>query len=220
MLPDCGRLKKYEFVDPDKIFVFAHSLGPLIGSLVLPQEPVHGFIAAETIGRSWLEYQVENVRRQLALVGESPDEVDAAVRADEVCAHHFFVQHETPDQVVKLNPRCTEMIRSYGGVPYTYMQQVGEISLGKQWKQINIPVLVIYGTSDPATSADESRHLADMINNFHSGQATYIELPGMTHGFNLYASQAEFMNRGKDPKPHPYDQQILDVISKWLEQHL
>ena len=213
-------LKSYDFVDPGKICVFAHSLGPLIGSLVVPQEPVHGFIAAETIGRSWFEYQLENVRRQFALAGKPLDEVDARVRSDEVCAHHFFVQHETPEKVTKLNPVCAEMIRSYAGVPYTYMQQIGDVSLGKQWKQVDIPVLVIYGTSDPATSADESHYLVNLINSFHPGRATYAELPGMAHVFDLYSSQAEFLIRGKDQKPHPYDQDVLAVIWKWIEEHM
>ena len=48
-------LRGYEFVDPEEIFVFAHSLGPLIASLALPKQNLRGIVAAETIGRSWFE---------------------------------------------------------------------------------------------------------------------------------------------------------------------
>lgn len=211
-------LKSYDFVDPGQIFVFAHSLGPLIGSLVLPQEPVRGFIAAETIGRSWFEYGLENLRRQAALVGESRDQVDADVRAHAHCAYHFFLQHETAAEINKLNPQCKEMIDSYAGVPETFMRQIGDISLAKQWKQIDVPVLVLYGTSDPATSSDEGHYLTDMINSLHPGRATYRELPGMGHDFGRYASQLEFLDRRKDAKPHPFDTEALDVVLRWIDQ--
>jgi uncharacterized protein len=213
-------LRGYEFVDPEKIFVFAHSLGPLIASLALPGQNLRGVVAAETIGRSWFEYGLENVRRQAALVGEPLDEVDADVGAHTKCAYHFFLQHETADEVGKLGEQCKEMIDSYAGVPYPYMQQIGDISLAKQWKQIDAPVLVIYGTSDPATSADESRYLVDIINSFHPERAIYAEIAGMGHDFSRYASQADFLDRHKDPKPHPFDDEMLAAILGWLEKRL
>lgn len=213
-------LRSYEFVDPGKIFVFAHSLGPLIASLALPQQNLRGVVAAETIGRSWFEYILENVRRQSALVGEPLDQVDADVRTHAKCAYHLFLQHETSDEVAKLGDQCKEMIGSYAGMSYPYMQQIGDISLAKQWKQIDAPVLVIYGTSDPATSADESRYLVDMINSFHPGRATYFEIAGMGHDFAHYSSQADFLDRSKGPRPHPFDDEVLAVVLGWLEQHL
>jgi len=213
-------LKNYDFVDAGRVFVFAHSLGPLIGSMAVAQEPVRGFVAAETIGRSWFEYGLENVRRQSALAGEPLDQVDADVRTHAACAYHFFVEHQPAEAVSKLGEQCKDMIRSYAGVPDPYMQQIGDLSLGKQWKLIDTPVLVIYGTSDPATSADESRYLVDLINSFHPGRATYLELNGMGHDFALYASQAEFLNRRTGNKPHPYDEEVVGVILEWLGEHL
>ncbi|HXN99813.1 MAG TPA: PDZ domain-containing protein [Candidatus Acidoferrales bacterium] len=213
-------LRSYEFVDSDKIFVFAHSLGPLIASLALPKQNLRGIIAAETIGRSWFEYGLENVRRQSALVGEPLDQVDADVQAHAKCAYHFFLQHETADEVAKLGNQCKEMIASYAGVPYPYMQQIGDISLAKQWKQIDAPVLVIYGTSDPATSADEGQYLVDIINSFHPGRATYAEILGMGHEFGRYSSQSEFLSRRSSPTPHPFDEELLAVVLTWLQQHL
>lgn len=213
-------LKSYHFVDPQRVFIFAHSLGPLVASLAVPQEPVRGFIAAESIGRSWFEYGLENVRRQSALAGEPMDRVDAEVREHGTCAYHFFIQHETAEQVSKLGVQCADMIRSYAGMPYTYMQQIGDLSLAKQWKQADFPVLVIYGTSDPATSADENQYLVNLINSFHPGRAKYVEIQGMGHDFAHYASQAEFLNRYAGKKPHAYCDEIVGVLLRWLDEQL
>ena len=214
-------LKSFDYVDSAKIFVFAHSLGPLVGSLVVPRESVRGFIAAETIGRSWFEYMLENSRMQDAMVGTPLDEVDADIRIQEKCNYDFFVLHHSSDEVSKLDPQCAGIIRSFAGVPSTFMQQIGDVSLAKQWKQVDIPVLVLYGTSDPATSADESRYLANLINSFHPGRATYIELPGMAHDFYKYDSQLEFLTRRNNPaKQHAFDDEFTDAVLKWLNQQL
>jgi hypothetical protein len=216
---DC--LRSYDFVDAKEIFVFAHSLGPLLASLALPGKNVRGVIAAETIGRSWFEYTQENVRRQSALVGEPLDQVDADVRSHVHCAYHFYLQHESSDEVAKLGNTCKEMIVSNAGMPYPYMQQIGDINLAKQWKQIEAPVLVIYGTSDPATSADEGRYLVGIINSFHPGNAAYREIAGMGHEFGRYDSQLAFLKEvGNTSKPHPFDEEVLTVVLGWLKQHL
>ena len=212
-------LKSTDFVDPNNIFVFAHSLGPLIGALVLPQLQIRGFIAAETIGRSWFEYEVENVRRQSALQGESYDKVDEDTRAHANCAFRFYMQHESVDQVRKLSSACENMFRSYAGVPAPYMQQIGDLSLARQWQHVDLPVLVLFGTADAVTSASESRYLVDTINNFHPGRATYVELPGMGHDFLTYSSESEFINRKPADKPHPYDTELLSALLSWLRQH-
>ena len=214
-------LRSYDFVDAKKIFVFAHSLGPLLASLALPRINVHGVIAAETIGRSWFEYTQENLRRQSALFGEPFDQVDADVRAHVHCSYHFYFQHESSDEVAKIGKTCKEMIASNAGMPDTYMQQIGDINLAKQWKQIDARVLVIYGTSDPATSADESRYLVGIINSFHPGNATYREIAGMGHEFGRYDSQQTFLKEvGNTSKLHPFDEEVLTVVLSWLKQQL
>src|SRR5215472_18199944 len=49
----------------------------------------------------------------------------ALLRPVALCAHHFYVLHEPAEAVVKLGEQCRDMIRSYAGVPSTYMQQSG-----------------------------------------------------------------------------------------------
>ncbi len=212
-------LKSYGFVDAQHVFIFSHSLGPLLAALAVPRETVAGVIAVETIGRSWLEYMLENTRRQFALVGKPLDEVDDAVRRTELCAHDFFVLKKTPAEVEAGRPACKQMIDSFAGVPYTYMQQIGDINLARQWKSADVPVLVIYGTSDPATSADESRYLVEIINSFHPGRATYLEFPQMGHSLKRYESQREFLKPSQPRDKYPIDEDVITAMVKWLDGH-
>ena len=107
-------LAESEFVDRQSIFIFAHSIGPIEGVLVAQQFPIRGFIAAETIGKSWFEYQLENTRRQTLLFAPY-DEADRAVRLAEKCNHLFLVNKLRPDEIVKDLPDCRDYVKSAGG---------------------------------------------------------------------------------------------------------
>jgi uncharacterized protein len=208
-------LKKYDFVDAAKVFVFAHSMGPVVGSLAIAQEPVRGFIAVETVGTGWFEYDLERLRVQAALDGKDPEQVDAEVRAHTECSYRFYLGKETQEQLDR-TPACRGFSQPFGGAPATYMQNVAEISLGKQWKHADFPVLVIYGTGSPVTTAHQGRSLADTINRMHPGKATYAEVSGMGHDLNLYASQEEYMHRGNTV--HEFATGLIDLTMAWMEK--
>src|SRR5215469_10766958 len=174
-------LAAYDFVDSKNVVIFAHSIGPLEVVLVAERFPVRGFIAAETIGRSWTEYELENARRQMLLLGRPYDEVEKAVRIMARCQYQFFIEKRSPEQVVKNDPQCKDSVNTFG-VSAAYLQQIADLDLAAEWKKIGVPVLVTWGTSDALTSADESHYLTDMVNSFHPGRATYQEFSQMGHG--------------------------------------
>jgi uncharacterized protein len=208
-------LKSYDFVDRTRVFVFAHSLGPVIASLAIAEEPVRGFMAVETVGKTWLEYDIERVRVQAALSGALPDQVDETVRHYEPCSHRFFVGKEKPEELLR-TPECQAVLAPLAGVPYTYMQAVEEINLGRQWKFADFPVLVVYGTASPVTTAAQNQYLAELINRFHPHRATYVEVPGMGHDFNRYESQKEYHESYGAPG-HTFHSGLLDVLMTWVD---
>jgi uncharacterized protein len=208
-----------EYVDRQSIFIFAHSIGPLEGVLVAQQFPVRGFIAAETIGKSWFEYQLENLRRQVLLLGRPADEADRSVRTLERCSHRFLVEKQRPDQIVRDSPECADSVNT-SGVSYTYLQQIADLDLAAEWKKVDVPVLVTWGTSDPTTTAEESHYLVEMINSFHPGRATYAEFSGMGHGMDLSPSPRAWLEAIHKKQHGEFDQQFLERVEAWLKDVL
>ncbi len=209
-------LAAYDFVDRDKIFIFAHSIGPLEGVFVAQQFPVRGFIAAETIGKPWFEYELENARRQLLLLGQPYDEVDHALRIAEKCEFRFFIEKQKPDDIVKTSPECKEHVQTFD-VSYTYLQQIADIDPAAEWKKVDMPVLVTYGTSDPITSAEEARYLTTVINSFHPGRASYAEFSGMGHGLDLSPSPRAWLDAVQKAQHGQFDREFLRRVADWLE---
>ena len=212
-------LATYDFVDRGNIFIFAHSIGPLEAVLAAEKFPVRAFIASETIGKSWYEYQLENTRRQLLLLGRSYDAVEKAARTVTRCQYHFLMEKQAPEQVVKNDPDCNDSVRTFG-VSASYLQQIAELDLAAEWKKIDVPVLVTWGTSDALTSADESRYLTDMINSFHPHRATYEEFKDMGHGLDLWPSPKAFLESSGKKQDAAFDTEFLLRIADWLKQNL
>lgn len=217
-LAGLNALAAADFVDRDNIFIFAHSIGPLEGVLVAQKFSVRGFIAAETIGKTWMEYTLENARRQLPLLGMPHDKADHYVRLTELCQHRFLIEKRTPEQVVHENGECKEHVTF--PVAYTYLQQIADLDLAVEWKKVDVPVLVTYGSSDPTTSAEESHYLVEMINSFHPGRASYIEFPGMGHGLDLVPSKRAWLEAIRKHEHGPFDQEFLRQIADWLDKNV
>jgi len=105
-------------------------------------------------------------------------------------------------------------------VSYTYLQQIADLDLSAEWKNVNVPVLVTWGTSDPTTTAEESRYLVEMINSFHPGRASYAEFPGMGHGIDLSPSPRAWLEAIHKHQHGEFDQQFLDRVEAWLRNVL
>jgi pimeloyl-ACP methyl ester carboxylesterase len=214
-LAGLNALTSYDFVDRDRIFIFAHSIGPLEGVLVAQQFPVRGFLAVETIGKTWMEYTLDNARRQMMLLGHGYDEADLAVRKTERCQHRFLIEKQTPAQVIKEIPDCRDSVNTFG-VSAAYLQQIADLNLAVEWKKVNVPVLVTFGTSDPTTSAEESRYLVNMINSFHPGRAEYMEFAGMGHGLDLSPSPRAWLEAIQKQQHGALDREFAERVESWM----
>lgn len=182
-----AQLESMESVDSRNVFVFAHSIGPLVAARIASEHPVRAIAVAETVGTGWIEYELTNTRRQLLLGGAAYDDVDRHLRLHETCAHRYYVEKQTPEQIIAANKACEGELQF--PAPYTYMQQVGSLDLAPLWKKIDAPVLIFYGTADFVTDDYQAQYLRDMINSFHPGHATYVQVDGMDHGLMLSGSQ-------------------------------
>jgi uncharacterized protein len=211
-------LKTYDFVDADKVFIFGHSIGGIVGPAVAAEEKVRGLVVSETVGTNWFEYALENFRRQAVLRNMPYEAVENDTRVYRDCKQKLWLEKKTPEEIRRENPACSEFVRD--PAPYTYMQQLTELNFAEMWKKVSAPTLIIYGTSDFLTSAAEHEYLRDMVNKFRPNTATYVEIPQMDHYLVRAASQQESMQRFGNPQAAapPFDERILNEALKWLKQ--
>ncbi len=209
-------LKGYDFVDPKNVFIVGHSIGGISGPIIADRVPVKGIAAIATTGIWWFEYEMANTRRQLVLAGADSAAIDAAMRQKESCMHRLFVDHKTPDDILKDSPDCAPFL----GYPahYTYLQQVADQNPSALWKALDTNVLVVYGGADFVTSPAEHQVIVDVVNGAHPNRAKLVGIPNMDHFLNERASQAESFRAASTPgAAGTFNTAISRELLAWLK---
>ncbi|PYS47528.1 MAG: hypothetical protein DMF68_15770 [Acidobacteria bacterium] len=214
-LAGLNALKQYPFVDPNNVFIIGVSIGGVEAPLVAQRIPVKGLVVVNTVAKSFLEYLVDTRRRQLTLSHTQYDELERRLRINEQCNHRLLIEKETPDEVLKNSPACKEDMDYPAS--YTYMQQWAALNMAEEWKKIDAPVLIIYGTSDYIATQADHPYLADIINSFHPTRATLKAIPGMDHYMTRAATMEESMKRTTALRGE-FEPAVLETIKGWLQQ--
>jgi uncharacterized protein len=208
-------LRTHSFVDPDRVYLFGHSIGTLIAPRLALDHKVAGVIVAEGVGRNWIEYELLNLRRQLQLEREPADQIDERMRLKELCAHRLLVEKADEGEIEKAEPACKEM-NAYPASA-AYMQQAASLNIAEPWTKLSVPLLAIYGTADFVTAEDDHRRIVEIVNSVRPGLAALKLVPGMDHHLDYAGTRQQAWDlRVRQNRTLPYDSQFSDAVADWL----
>jgi len=208
-------LKGHPFVDDGNVFLVGLSVGGVEAPLIAQEVPVRGLVVINSVAKSFMEYLSDTRRRQNLLRHTPYDELERRLKLNERCNHRLLIEKQTPEQLLKDIPDCADYI-SYPA-PYTFMQQWAALNLAEEWKKIDVPTLIIYGTSDYISTIADDPYLAEIINGFHPGRATLKAIPNMDHYMTKAVSMEESMKRTA-ATPVEFEPLILESVKTWLQQ--
>lgn len=203
-------MKDYGFIDPDRVFVVGLSNGGGVGPLAAAGHGVRGYVAASSWGRTWYEHMLEMERRRLTSAHKSsPAEINAAMKGYAEFYDLYLGHGMTPREVLAAHPEWKPLWYDAPdgqyGRPAAFYQQLQALNLGEVWQKVGVPVLVVHGTADTIMSRNDSMAIADSVNATHPGQARYLEMDGMSHGF---------MAGGK------FDEAVARQIIDWMKEQV
>src|SRR5262249_40470487 len=137
------------------VLIFGHSMGGVWGPLLGAEGGVKGIAAYGTIGRTWLEYVLENTRRQEDLAGEDPATVDLHLRQEAAIQSLLLLDKMTADEVVAKHPELRDRLfgvwtdgRSLGGRNLDFFRQLAAKNLAEAWGKFDGRALAIWGEAD------------------------------------------------------------------------
>ncbi len=219
-------LKKTDFVDADRIFVFGHSMGGVMGPVLAVEEPVLGLAVYGTAVRTWMEYMLENTRRQTALAGASPAEVEQAVRRETLFQNELLIEKRSPKEIRERNADfaagyfAENMVDDAHifGRHYTFFQQLYEQRLAEAWAKFDGFALAIWGESDFVTSGIDHQLIADIVNAHNAGRGKYLPLPQTDHAFAKRPSLQAAMQAGM--QGGEYNTALTDAVLAWIKEVL
>ena len=208
------QLKKLPYVNKETVFISGFSIGGVIAPLIAQQESVKGIIVYGTVGRNWLEYEMENTHRQQLLEGFPADTIDQHMRAEYIRLYSLFVEKKTPEQIIKEHPETSSILFPYP-MRIEYFQQVADVNIRELWMNTKAKVLAMHGSTDFVSSGTEHKQLTETVNRYHPGNATYIEIPNSDHWSLLAQSDMiSYFHQQTELNPFP-----LTTAIKWLKEN-
>lgn len=176
-------------VDPDRIFLFGHSVGGMVAAVLAAAHEVAGVVVYGTSPAKWLDCVAASVRRQLALRGVNEDEIERRVAA-------FRARLSTSPP---------------NGRTAAYHRQLHAVDLEAAWRRVDAPVLVLRGEHDWVVGADEQARIATL-----APSARIVDLPRLDHMMTAHPSVEDSI---RDYGHGATDLRIVAETVAWLEAH-
>ncbi len=208
-------------VDPERIYVFGHSMGGVIAPFLSAEVPVRGTIVYGTLARTWFEYQLENVRRQAALSpGVSEGDITEAVLAETRTSSTVLVDKQTLGDAWE---RWPELRRPTQGVMMDenhiatrgmgFFHQLQDLNLARAWENSTGAVLAVYGEYDWVTSQLDHEKIAKIVNTRTPGAGTAIVMPKADHAFTTHETlEASVRAMGQGD----WDEELPRRVLAWI----
>ena len=207
-------LRSKPYVDAERIFIVGHSIGGIVGPLLASKMPVRGIVAMETVGTTWFEYELINRRRQLKLAGTAPAALGRAMQLKQWCMHRLLIERQPRQEILAARPECAGEIE----LPASdaYLQQIAELDLPALWAGLKLDTLLVYGSADYLTSADEHRAIFDVIEDARPGAASFVEIADLDHYMARAADQRESFERKRSGETGAFHEGLAETVGNWL----
>ena len=206
-------LKKMPDVDTARCFIIGHSMGGVMAPVIAREVSIRGIIAYGTIGVNFMQYWADT-RKTLADAYEMTDsEKDDYVKEQCQCAGLLFSAHLKREEILKINPNCKEVIDILLLRDYPYWEQLTGINIPAMWQSYTGKVLALWGSADFISSPEEHKHIVNVVNKYHAGNALFKEVPNASHGMQVAGSFHEGLE-----DTNFFNTDVAAIMSEWLKQ--
>jgi pimeloyl-ACP methyl ester carboxylesterase len=220
------KAKTKSYIDAKRIAIFGHSMGGAFGPLLAAVEPIRGVAVCGTMSKTWVEYNLENTRRQMLLAGANGAETDAYLREYSAINHLIYNEGLSPKQIISKYPRYKAVmmdaspdLKTFSGVGIPFFQQLANKNLMEAWSKSNCKVLTLWGENDFISTEWDHGFVADTLNKAKAGTAKYVKIPNSDHGFTTTSSQLDSMTKWGRPGG-VFNPNIIEILKGWLQEVL
>jgi pimeloyl-ACP methyl ester carboxylesterase len=218
-------LKARGDVDAGNVFIFGHSMGGVMAPLLAADLRVRGIIAYGTITRTWTEYMLENLRRQMELGDAEASSIDRDLRNEAALLTYLYAEKLSPKVIASRYPYLRERLdqtvtddRYFVDRSLTFFRQLADKNLGSAWQAFDGHALAIWGKADFVSNEDDHALIARIVNGAHPGHGTFLAVDGIDHGFDRASSRRESFERGQAGRSGEFNPVILEISRAWVEK--
>lgn len=216
-------VRKYTFVDVDKVFIFGHSMGGVFAPIIASEIPIRGIAVYGTVSKTWTEYFLENWRRQAVLAGDDPARIDSMLRDLAAALHHLLIEQKSPDEILRVRPDLRSTLAKLApagrinGRSIRFWSQLATQNLPAHWVKGHAYVMAIWGRNDFIATEADHPFIAEIVNTARPGRGTYVGLDASDHGFRKTTSIEDSFKRWNTPGGE-FNPLIITTLTEWMEK--
>ncbi len=138
-----------EFVDPDNVYFFGHSVGGVFAPLVARRSPPRAIVTLGTVGKPWSRYVLDAAELQRLLAGGVASRVQSELSPLRDALHLLLVEKWSPSSIRTSHPHLASLVGEYMHTRcYAFFQQLEDVNIPSNWKGVWQPTLVVCGEAD------------------------------------------------------------------------
>lgn len=237
---DCFRhaydaLMKRPDIDTNNVFIIGHSMGGMEAPFVADGKHVKGIIAMGITVKPWLEYLTEMLRVQNPRLGQDYLKNEQKMKLYETLLFKLLVEKKTVPEMIAQNPEYERILRedmNYEGGnniltrSVIFSQTLNDVDVTAAWLKLNCKVLSAWGETDIQTINDFSHlELVRMINQYHPGNATFLELTDTDHNLLRIPTMDESYERNVKNEigtlfPTHFNTEVIEQFHLWMQQQI
>ncbi|MFN5945495.1 MAG: alpha/beta fold hydrolase [Phycisphaerae bacterium] len=183
-------------VDPSRVYIFGYSFGGVFAPFIAEGKDVAGIAVYGTHARTWLEYELENTRRQMTVLGESPATVSERLQHVGAFQSMLLLRKMTPAEIfaerpdLKFEAPLMDDTHQYGRHA-RFFHELQERNIAEAWQNLeSLNVLALHGEYDWVSSPEDAELIARIATN-GKGEGEMQSLPGLDHGMTRHNSLTE-----------------------------
>lgn len=214
------RLQQYDFVDPDRVFVFAERFGSLAAPLIAADARPAGVAVWSALGRPYITAQLDISRQHQELEAFSAAEIAKTLTELEAILKAIIVEGKSVKELADASPARAALLAQLAadgdtllGRDVRFFRELAKLDPAKAWKRVACPVLVLRGACDYTSCAADARAIADAVNAAQSGRARLVELAGIDGMFGKATDMEEAYLAGS---PGAFDPAAVDALVAWI----
>ncbi|WP_100658391.1 trypsin-like peptidase domain-containing protein [Alteromonas flava] len=222
-------LKQREQVDPNRIYLWGHSLGVLHSAVMADQETVAGVIGYGGVYKPWYDYMLDIYSQQSVKHFNVPTEQAKRNTGIVKPFLNTWLNTSMPWQEVLTQPDNQPALNS-GLLPingeqifdrhYSFFRNMNGYDFQSMWQRIEAPVLMLHGSLDiQAISADWASAIVAANGNSFSDSSI---IKGAEHAFMRYSDAQQYASARSSGRFNPnntgdrYDTRIAEKTLAWI----
>lgn len=235
MTTSLKKLKRYDYVDSNKVFLFGHAFGGITAPILASQQKVKGVMVYGATLKPWMEHLIESFRYHANLREEDPAKTDEYMRKLFPIMYEWLILGKGGLELGKNEAYKSFLLKTdqplrfangtFLGRHASFFYNVQQKQMASIWRNLDVPVLSIFGECDTdAMNKEESEQIADIVNQLHKDKGTYIFMPKTEQNFvKVPPLEAYKTMIRKDGLPSEYvnmnfNAEIIQITTSWMKE--